>query len=395
MKAAAELDRNVRVEGNINLLAALHDGGVRRYLLQSSGFWYAPGAGLTDESVPFISSASPEVEASARTYLELEARASATARCEVGLSVRSAECTCYQAWGSTSFIFADSWRSRPLCRNDAAWVASLAGRWIVVTGCGVGSSLPRLLCLGPTQAFAGEFDAPSAVDETVQDGVGVGRIGDDRLAADPQFFGSQNIDLYCKRDNFHGCTAVVVGIRQSLGPRPRRRRHRGAPGRIQRQADNSPFVQRDEASRVQHFDRAADLPFFDPVRQALQALDFAALHEDVADEPVQDKRLGFAGGSTVRDEAPAPEIHEEQIRIGMSPLPGVDLVLKAAFIAAHADFRAVIRNEIIGDVLKVGRVEVWKYVVVRGIGLQLGHAELVRLFDVWTKPVKSQSPSGN
>jgi hypothetical protein len=41
--------------------------------------------------------------------------------------------------------------------------ASLADG-IVVTGCGVGSSLPRLLCLGPTQAFAGELD------ETVQDG---------------------------------------------------------------------------------------------------------------------------------------------------------------------------------------------------------------------------------
>ena len=78
MKAAAERDRKVRVEGNMNLLAALGDSGVRRYLLQSSGFWYAPGAGLADESVPFISSASPGVEASARIYMELEARASAT-----------------------------------------------------------------------------------------------------------------------------------------------------------------------------------------------------------------------------------------------------------------------------------------------------------------------------
>ena len=78
MTAAAERDRKVRVEGNINLLAALHDAGVRRYLLQSSGFWYEPGVGLADESVPFISSASPGVEAGARTYMELEARASAT-----------------------------------------------------------------------------------------------------------------------------------------------------------------------------------------------------------------------------------------------------------------------------------------------------------------------------
>src|SRR5215471_5470122 len=59
MQAAAERDRRVRVEGNINLLAALRDSGVRRYLLQSSGFWYAPAAGLAYESVPFISSASP------------------------------------------------------------------------------------------------------------------------------------------------------------------------------------------------------------------------------------------------------------------------------------------------------------------------------------------------
>jgi nucleoside-diphosphate-sugar epimerase len=78
LKAAAERDRKVRVEGNISLLAALRDAGVRRYLLQSSGFWYAPGSGLADESAPFISSASPGVQASAGTYLELEARASAT-----------------------------------------------------------------------------------------------------------------------------------------------------------------------------------------------------------------------------------------------------------------------------------------------------------------------------
>ncbi len=78
MKAAAERDRKVREEGNINLLALLRDSGVRRYLLQSSGFWYAPGGGLANESVPFISSASPGVEANARMYMALEARASAT-----------------------------------------------------------------------------------------------------------------------------------------------------------------------------------------------------------------------------------------------------------------------------------------------------------------------------
>ena len=77
MKAGAERDRKVRVKGNINLLAALHDAGVRRYLLQRPDLGTA-GAGLADKSVPFITSASPEVEARAGTYLELEARASAT-----------------------------------------------------------------------------------------------------------------------------------------------------------------------------------------------------------------------------------------------------------------------------------------------------------------------------
>ena len=76
MKAAEGRDHRVKVEGNKNLVAALRDAGVRRYLLQSSGFWYAAGAGLANESVPFISNASPAVEASARTYLELEAYAS-------------------------------------------------------------------------------------------------------------------------------------------------------------------------------------------------------------------------------------------------------------------------------------------------------------------------------
>jgi 2-alkyl-3-oxoalkanoate reductase len=76
MKAAAERDRKVRMEGNANLLAALRDTGVRRYLLQSSGFWYAPGAGLADESAPFAFDASPGVATSARTYAELESLAS-------------------------------------------------------------------------------------------------------------------------------------------------------------------------------------------------------------------------------------------------------------------------------------------------------------------------------
>jgi len=83
MKAAAARDRRVRLEGNANLLASLRDAGVRRYLLQSAAFWYAPGVGLADETVPFISTGSPAVEASVGTYQELEARASAAAGIEL------------------------------------------------------------------------------------------------------------------------------------------------------------------------------------------------------------------------------------------------------------------------------------------------------------------------
>jgi 2-alkyl-3-oxoalkanoate reductase len=78
MRAAAERDRKVRIEGNANLLAALRDAGVRRYLLQSSAFWYAPGEGLADESASFAFDASPAVAAGTRRYAELEAAASVT-----------------------------------------------------------------------------------------------------------------------------------------------------------------------------------------------------------------------------------------------------------------------------------------------------------------------------
>src|SRR5215467_4331519 len=83
MKAAAERDHKVRSEGNANLLVALRNAGVRRYLLQSSGFWYAPGVGLADEREPFAFDASTAVAAGARRYAELEAAASGTPDIEV------------------------------------------------------------------------------------------------------------------------------------------------------------------------------------------------------------------------------------------------------------------------------------------------------------------------
>ena len=75
MKAAAERDTRVRREGNVNLLAGMRESRVRRYVLQSSGFWYAPGPGLADESSLLAVDASPGVAAGARTYVELESTA--------------------------------------------------------------------------------------------------------------------------------------------------------------------------------------------------------------------------------------------------------------------------------------------------------------------------------
>jgi len=74
MKAAAERDASVRLEGNKNLLiAAAQQTGVRRFLVQSTGFWYAPGEGPADEGECFAYSASPAVAAGAQRYAQLEA----------------------------------------------------------------------------------------------------------------------------------------------------------------------------------------------------------------------------------------------------------------------------------------------------------------------------------
>src|SRR5260370_8854083 len=71
MKAVAERDSRVRREGNISLLAGMRESGVRRYVLQSSGFWYAPGPGLADESSPLAVDPSPGIAARALTLLQL------------------------------------------------------------------------------------------------------------------------------------------------------------------------------------------------------------------------------------------------------------------------------------------------------------------------------------
>jgi nucleoside-diphosphate-sugar epimerase len=74
MAAAAAGDRLLRLEGGGNLLRAARAFGVRRYVLQSSGFFLKPGLGLADESEGLAIDASPRVAASARAYAKLESR---------------------------------------------------------------------------------------------------------------------------------------------------------------------------------------------------------------------------------------------------------------------------------------------------------------------------------
>jgi 2-alkyl-3-oxoalkanoate reductase len=74
MRAAADRDRRVRLEGGGNVHNAARAAGVKRYVVQSTGFFYGPGSGLAIETDPLAVSASPGIAGSVRTYLQLEER---------------------------------------------------------------------------------------------------------------------------------------------------------------------------------------------------------------------------------------------------------------------------------------------------------------------------------
>jgi 2-alkyl-3-oxoalkanoate reductase len=74
MRAAAGRDRTVRLEGGRNLYDAARATGARRYIVQSTGFFYAPGSGLATETEPLALDASPAVSGSVRTYTQIEQR---------------------------------------------------------------------------------------------------------------------------------------------------------------------------------------------------------------------------------------------------------------------------------------------------------------------------------
>jgi nucleoside-diphosphate-sugar epimerase len=76
MRVAAERDRRLRLEGGGNLLNAARAAGTRRYVVQSTGFFYGPGDGLAVESDALAADASPGIASSVRTYMQIEERLS-------------------------------------------------------------------------------------------------------------------------------------------------------------------------------------------------------------------------------------------------------------------------------------------------------------------------------
>jgi 2-alkyl-3-oxoalkanoate reductase len=74
MKAAAERDRNLRLVGGRNLQNAAQAAGAKRYIVQSTGFFYGPGPGLAVEEDALAVNASPAIAGSVRTYMQIEER---------------------------------------------------------------------------------------------------------------------------------------------------------------------------------------------------------------------------------------------------------------------------------------------------------------------------------
>ena len=74
MRMAADRDRKLRLVGGRNVQGAAIAAGVRRYIVQSTGFFYAPGTKLATESEPLASEASPGIAGSVRTYMQIEDR---------------------------------------------------------------------------------------------------------------------------------------------------------------------------------------------------------------------------------------------------------------------------------------------------------------------------------
>ncbi|MBZ5661003.1 MAG: NAD(P)-dependent oxidoreductase [Acidobacteriia bacterium] len=74
MKAGADRDRTVRLVGGRNVQNAAQAAGTKRYIVQSTGFFYGPGPGLAVERDALAVNASPSVASSVQTYMKIEER---------------------------------------------------------------------------------------------------------------------------------------------------------------------------------------------------------------------------------------------------------------------------------------------------------------------------------
>lgn len=75
MQKAALNDHRLRIEGGQNVYSAARTAGAKRYIVQSTGFFYAPGTGLATEAEPLASQATPGISASVQTCIRIEQRA--------------------------------------------------------------------------------------------------------------------------------------------------------------------------------------------------------------------------------------------------------------------------------------------------------------------------------
>jgi len=74
MRAAVPRDRRVRLEGGGNLHSAAIRSGVKRYIVQSTGFFYGPGKDLASETDDLAQDATPDVAGAVATYVQNERR---------------------------------------------------------------------------------------------------------------------------------------------------------------------------------------------------------------------------------------------------------------------------------------------------------------------------------
>ncbi|HLI85578.1 MAG TPA: NAD(P)-dependent oxidoreductase [Bryobacteraceae bacterium] len=74
MRAAAPRDRRLRLEGGRNVHNAARAAGAKRYIVQSTGFFYGPGPGLAVETDALALNATPGIAGSVSTYMQIEER---------------------------------------------------------------------------------------------------------------------------------------------------------------------------------------------------------------------------------------------------------------------------------------------------------------------------------